>query len=173
MIRSYDGTTPDIADSAFVDEQATVIGNVTIGPEASVWPGAVLRGDHGEIVLGERANVQDNATLHEAAVMEAGATVGHNAVVHAATVGERSVVGIGAVVLDGATVGAESVVGANSTVTDGTNIPANVLAMGTPAEPVRDLPDSRWTETGDYYADLAAEYAATSHVVESGPVRPE
>ncbi|MXR19873.1 gamma carbonic anhydrase family protein [Halobacterium bonnevillei] len=144
MIRSYDGTTPDIADSAFVDEQATVIGNVTIGPEASVWPGAVLRGDHGEIVLGERANVQDNATLHEAAVMEAGATVG-----------------------------AESVVGANSTVTDGTDIPANVLAMGTPAEPVRDLPDSRWTETGDYYADLAAEYAATSHVVESGPVRPE
>ncbi|MFB6269638.1 MAG: gamma carbonic anhydrase family protein [Halobacterium sp.] len=173
MLHSFDGTTPDVADSAYVAEEATVIGDVTIGPEASVWPGAVLRGDHGEIVLGERANVQDNATLHEGTVLESGATVGHNAVVHDATVGERSVVGIGAVVLDGATVGRESVVAANSTVADDAEIPDNVLAMGTPAEPVRDLEDSRWASTGDRYAELAKQYAATSHVVEDGPVMPE
>jgi carbonic anhydrase/acetyltransferase-like protein (isoleucine patch superfamily) len=173
MLRSFDGETPDVAESAYVDEAATVIGDVSIGPEASVWPGAVLRGDHGTIVVGERANVQDNATLHEAAVLEAGATVGHNAVVHDATVGERSVVGIGAVVLDGVEVGAETVVAANSTVTEDTEIPDGVLVAGTPAEVVRELEDSRWASTGDRYAELAKEHAATSHVVEDGPVLPE
>lgn len=173
MLRSFDGATPDVAESAYVDEDATVVGDVRIGPEASVWPGAVLRGDHGTIVVSERANVQDNATLHEAAVLEAGATVGHNAVVHDATVGERSVVGIGAVVLDGVEVGAETVVAANSTVTEEAEIPDGVLVAGTPAEVLRELEDSRWASTGDRYAELAKEHAAASHVVEDGPVLPE
>jgi carbonic anhydrase/acetyltransferase-like protein (isoleucine patch superfamily) len=173
MIRSYDGTAPDVAASAYVDGQASVIGNVRIGQEASVWPGAVLRGDRGEIVLHERANVQDNATLHEGAVLDAGVTVGHNAIVHGATVGERSVVGMGAVVLDDATVGEESIVAANSTVTEGTEIPDGVLVAGTPATVVKELEDSAWTEAGDVYADLAKEYASTSRVVERDTVHPE
>ena len=173
MIRSFDGTTPDVADSAYVDGQATVIGSVRIGPEASVWPGAVLRGDRGKVVLQQRANVQDNATLHEGAVLAAGVTVGHNAIVHGATVGERSVVGMGAVVLDDATVGEESIVAANSTVTEGTEIPDGVLVAGTPATVVKEAGDSVWTEAGDVYADLAKEYAATSQVVVDDTVRPE
>ncbi|CQH56792.1 PaaY family protein [Halobacterium hubeiense] len=173
MLRAYDGVTPTVAESAYVDERATVIGDVEIGPEASVWPGAVLRGDHGRIVLEERANVQDNATLHEHAVLEAGATVGHNAVVHDATVGERSVVGIGAVVLDDAEVGPGSVVGANSTVTEDTEIPGDVLAVGTPAEVRQELEGDFWAGAGDRYAELAKEYAGTTRVVEDGPVLPE
>jgi carbonic anhydrase/acetyltransferase-like protein (isoleucine patch superfamily) len=173
MIRSFDGATPDVDSSAYVDADATVIGDVRIGAEASVWPGAVLRGDRGRIVLGERANVQDNATLHEGATLEAGATVGHNAVVHGATVGERSLIGMGAVVLDGTTVGEGSVVAANSTVTEDAEIPDGVLAAGTPAAVVEELGETAWMEAGDVYADLAKAHAATSRVVEDGPVLPE
>lgn len=173
MIRAYDGTTPEIAASAYVDGDATVIGDVTVGPEASVWPGAVLRGDSGSIVLGERANVQDNATVHEGATLDAGATVGHNAIVHAASVADRAVVGMGAVVLDDAAVGERSVVAANSTVTEGTEIPPSVLAAGTPAEVLQDVEGDEMAGIGDHYAELAREYAATGEVVEDGPVLPE
>lgn len=166
MIRSYDDVKPDIADSAYVDETAVVIGDVTIESNASVWPGAVLRGDHGRIVLSEGVNVQDNATLHEDVHLERRVTVGHNAIVHGATVGRQSVIGMGAVVLDAAEIGAESIVAANSTVTEETTVPDSVLVAGTPAEPVKELQESRWTAAGDRYVELAKKHANTSTVLE-------
>ncbi|WP_255167444.1 gamma carbonic anhydrase family protein [Natrononativus amylolyticus] len=168
MIRSFDGHVPEIADSAYVDERAVVIGEVTLETEASVWPGAVLRGDHGEIVLREGANVQDNATLHEGCEIGPYATVGHNAIVHAATVGERSMIGMGAIVLDRAEIGAESLIGANSVVTEDTAIPDSALAVGAPAEVVREVENSAWTAAGERYVDLAREHAETSEVLERG-----
>ncbi|MFP9192840.1 gamma carbonic anhydrase family protein [Natronosalvus vescus] len=168
MIRTFDGYAPTIADSAYVDESAVVIGNVTIEAEASVWPGAVLRGDHGEIVLEEGANVQDNATVHEGATIGPYATVGHNAIVHSASVGERALVGMGAIVLDRSTIGAESLVGANSVVTEDTTIPDSVLAIGAPAEVVKTVEDSPWTAAADHYVDLAKRYTETSEVLERG-----
>ncbi|WP_136715481.1 gamma carbonic anhydrase family protein [Halorientalis salina] len=165
MIRSFDGTEPEIAESAYVDPEATVIGDVTIEADASVWPGAVLRGDHGEIVLREGANVQDNATLHEGVELGPKATVGHNAIVHAATVGERAMVGMGAIVLDHAEIGAESLVGANSLVTEGTEVPESVLVAGTPAEQVKEVENSPWIYAGDRYVELANEHAATDEVL--------
>ena len=165
MIRAFDGTEPTIADSAYVDQAATVIGDVTIEAEASVWPGAVLRGDHGEIVLREGANVQDNATLHEGVEIGPRATVGHNAIVHAATVGERAMVGMGAIVLDHAEIGTESLVGANSLVTEGTTVPDSVLVAGTPAEVVKEVENSPWIHAGDRYVELANEHAATDEVL--------
>jgi len=105
MLRSFNGTEPQVADSAYVDETAVVIGDVVIEDEASVWPNTTLRGDHGTIVVGEGANVQDNAVLHETAELEPYSTVGHSAIVHDATVAERALVGMNAVVLDGAHVG--------------------------------------------------------------------
>ena len=165
MIRSYDGVEPDIADSAYVDRMATVIGDVRLGPEASVWPGVVLRGDHGPIVLERGVNVQDNATLHEGVHMAPYSTVGHNAIVHAADVGERAMVGMGAIVLDGSTVGEKSLVGANSVVTNDTEIPPSTLAMGAPAEVIREIDESPWHTTGETYVDLSREHAATSEVV--------
>jgi len=175
MIRSFDGVEPTIADSAYVDRAATVIGDVTLEAEASVWPGVVLRGDHGEIVLREGANVQDNSTLHDGAEIGPYATVGHNAIVHAATVEERAMVGMGAVVLDGSTVGEESLVGANSLVTEDTDIPPSVLAAGTPAEVVKEVEESIWQYAGDRYAELATEHAASSEVIaeEHRPSDPE
>lgn len=165
MIRAFDGTEPTIAESAYVDPAATVIGNVTMEAEASVWPGTVLRGDHGEIVLREGANIQDNATLHEGVEIGPRATVGHNAIVHAATVGERAMVGMGAIVLDRSEIGAESLVGANSLVTEGTEVPESVLVAGTPAEVVKEVEDSPWTYAGDRYVQLAAEHAETGDVL--------
>lgn len=172
MIRSFDGVVPEIADSAYVDESAVVIGDVTIEDEASVWPGAVLRGDHGSIVLREGANVQDNATLHEDVELGPRTTVGHNAIVHAATTRPKSLVGMGAIVLDGATVGEESVVAANSVVTEGTEVPRRALVAGVPASVVKELDDAGFAAAADRYVENARAHAERSEVVERGTIRP-
>lgn len=172
MIRSFEGTVPEIADSAYVDESAVVIGDVVLEEEASVWPGAVLRGDHGTVTLREGANVQDNATLHEGVELGPFTTVGHNAIVHAAETGERSLVGMGAIVLDGAVIGEEAVVAANSTVTEGTAVPARTLVAGAPAEVVKELDDAGFAAAADHYVENARAHAERSEVIERGTVRP-
>ncbi|WP_408958092.1 gamma carbonic anhydrase family protein [Natrinema sp. 74] len=162
MLRSFDGIEPRVADSAYVDEAAVVIGDVVIEDEASVWPNTTLRGDHGTIVVGEGANVQDNAVLHEEAVLEPFATVGHSAIVHDATVAERALVGMNAVVLDGAHVGEGAVVAAGSVVTEGTEVPESTLVVGTPAEPKTEIDDPHLGATADRYVELSSEHAETS-----------
>jgi carbonic anhydrase/acetyltransferase-like protein (isoleucine patch superfamily) len=144
MLRSYQDHDPTVAESAYVDPTAVVIGDVTIGPDATVLPGAVLRGDGGgEIVLDAHANVQDNATIHADAPdqqvhLKDNAAVGHNAIVHNATVGEHSLVGMGATVLDDAVLDPYSVVGANSLVPEGKHVETETLVAGTPAEVLKD-----------------------------------
>lgn len=162
MIRSFDGMEPDIAESAYVHPDAVVIGDVTLEADASVWPNTTLRGDHGEILLREGANVQDNAVLHEGADVGAHATVGHTAIVHNATVGERALVGMSATVLDRAVVGDRAMVGANSLVREGTEIPPSSLAVGVPAEVKRELEDSPWAYAADRYVQLKEEHRETS-----------
>lgn len=168
MLRSFDGLEPTVAESAYVADSAVVIGDVVVEAEASVWPNATLRGDHGTIVLREGSNVQDNAVLHEGVVIEPGATVGHGAIVHAATVGERALVGMNAVVLDDSEVGEEALVAAGSVVTEGTTVPANTLVTGSPATVKAEIEDSPWTEAGETYVDLAHTYAATSERLDDG-----
>ena len=165
MIRSFDGIQPEIHETAYVDEAATVIGEVTVGPEASIWPNVTLRGDDGRIVLKQGANVQDNAVCHEPTVIHEEATIGHSAVIHAAEVKPRAMVGMNAVVLDDAVVGEESLVGAGSVVTEGTEIPDSTLAAGTPAEVIKEVEDSMWAYAGEAYIDLSRKHAETSEVV--------
>lgn len=165
-LRSFDGMEPTIHESAFVHPAAEVIGEVTVGPEASVWPNVTLRGDHGAIELREGANVQDNAVCHEGAVIGENATVGHTAIVHGATVEERALVGMSATVLDGAVVGERAMVGANALVTEGTEIPPRTLATGTPAEVRREVDESPWAYAGETYRELAREHAETSDIIE-------
>lgn len=144
MIRSFGDQEPEIAESAYVDPAAVVIGDVTVGPEATVLPGAVLRGDGGgEIVLEAQANVQDNVTIHadapgKRAVLRENAAVGHNAIVHNATVGEHSLVGMNATVLDDVVVEPYSVVAASSLVREGQRIESGTLVGGAPAETLRE-----------------------------------
>src|SRR5438874_3259903 len=134
---------PTIHSSAWVVPGATVIGDVTLAEESSVWYGAVLRGDINRIILGPRSNVQDNAVVHldtnyPTTVGEL-VTVGHSAIVHACKIDNEVLVGMGAIILDDAEVGARSIIGANALVTIGTKIPPGSLVLGSPAKVKRQL----------------------------------
>jgi gamma-carbonic anhydrase len=134
---------PRIHSSAFVVPGATVIGDVTLDEESSVWYGAVLRGDINRIVIGARSNVQDGVVIHLSddfpAIVGELVTIGHNAIVHACTLDDEVLVGMGATILDGSVIGARSIVGANALVTTGTVIPAGSLVVGSPAKVIRPL----------------------------------
>lgn len=152
--------TPEIAESAYIDETAVVIGDVVVESDASVWPNVTLRGDAGRIVVGERANVQDNAVLHERCVLEPETTVGHSAIVHAATVGTGALVGMNATVLDGAHIGEHAIVGAGAVVTEGTEVPPATLVTGIPAEHTADLDESVGSSAAEHYVELAKQYGS-------------
>ncbi|WP_248896061.1 gamma carbonic anhydrase family protein [Haloplanus halobius] len=167
VLRAVDGVEPTVHEEAYVDDAAVVVGDVTLERDASVWPNATLRGDD-PIVVREGGNIQDNAVCHEDAVVGPYATVGHAAIVHGATVEERALVGMGAVVLNDVTVGERAIVAAGSVVTEGTEVPPETLVAGTPAEPVKEVPDSGWADAGERYVERANLYAETSHVVDAG-----
>ena len=166
MLLAYDGRTPRVDPTAYVVASAVVVGDVTIGPESSVWFHAVVRGDIEAIRIGARTNVQDNATLHVvggrfATTLGDGVTVGHNAVVHGCTVEDGALVGMGAIVLDGAVVGAESLVGAGAVVAPGTRIPPRSLVLGSPGRVVRALSDeelARLRASAANYVGYARRY---------------
>jgi len=135
--------TPDIARALFVAKNATVNGDVVLGPLSSVFYGAVLRGDIHEIRVGEGTNIQDNAIVHLAdeygAYIGKWCTIGHAAIVHACTIGDECLIGMGATVLDGAVIGAQSIVGANSLVPQRFTCPPGSMVYGAPAKVVRPL----------------------------------
>jgi carbonic anhydrase/acetyltransferase-like protein (isoleucine patch superfamily) len=143
MIVEYEGKTPRIAPDAFIAPTAVLIGDVTIGPGASVWYGAVLRGDNDAIVIGAGSNVQDNCVLHCAeglpTLVGENVTVGHMAMLEGCAIGEGALIGMGAIVLQRASVGAGSLVAAGSVVGEGVEIPPGVLAAGTPAKVKKEL----------------------------------
>jgi len=143
QIIAQDGRTPELHETVFVASGARIIGRVAIGQNSSVWYNVVIRGDVDEVTIGAGTNIQDGAVLHEdhgfPLVIGNNVTVGHNAVVHGAIVGDGAVIGMGAIVLSGAKIGANSVLGAGSLLPQGKEIPANSLAMGSPAKVVRQL----------------------------------
>jgi carbonic anhydrase/acetyltransferase-like protein (isoleucine patch superfamily) len=143
MIRSFRGNKPKIADSAYVDPGAHVIGDVEIGEGSSIWPTAVLRGDIEPIRVGAMTNIQDGTLIHTdrgfPAVIGDRVTVGHAAVLHGCTVEEDSLIGIGARVLTGARIGRGAVVAAGALVPEGMEVAPDTLVMGTPAKPRRPV----------------------------------
>jgi carbonic anhydrase/acetyltransferase-like protein (isoleucine patch superfamily) len=136
---------PSIPDSAYVADEATVIGNVTLGERASVWPGAVIRGDNEPVRIGEGSNVQDNAVLHTdpgfPLTIGAGVTVGHQAMLHGCTVGDGALIGIQALVMNGAIIGKECLVAAGALIPERKAYGDRKLIVGAPAKVVRDLSD--------------------------------
>lgn len=142
-IYELDGHVPSIAATAYVADGATVIGRVTLGEHASVWPGTVIRADNDTITIGARSNIQDGAVLHvdPGLPMTIGAdvTVGHLAMLHGCTIGDGSLIGIGAIVLNNARIGRSCLVGAGALVTEGKEFPDGSLIVGSPARAVRAL----------------------------------
>jgi carbonic anhydrase/acetyltransferase-like protein (isoleucine patch superfamily) len=162
--------TPDTARALFVAANATVLGDVVLGPLSSVFYGAVLRGDIQEIRVGEGTNIQDHAILHLAdelgAIVGAWCTIGHSAIIHACTVEDECLIGMGATLLDGAHIGARSIVGANSLVPQGFRCPPGSMVYGSPAKVIRPLTAAEqaslkpWAEK---YVEVARAHAALAH----------
>ncbi len=136
MIRSFNGRTPKIAESALVSEAAYIIGDVEIGENASVWPGAVVRGDFASIKIGCNTKVEDNCVLHTGVPMEIGdnVTIGHSVVVPGIKVGNNTLIGNNATVLDNAEIGSFCLIAAGCLVSQGMEIPDNSFVIGVPAE---------------------------------------
>jgi carbonic anhydrase/acetyltransferase-like protein (isoleucine patch superfamily) len=163
MIYSFGGFIPVIHESAFIHPQAAVTGNVIIGRDVYVGPGAALRGDWGGIEIADGCNVQENCTIHAfpgvTVVLEESAHVGHGAVIHGARIGRNALVGVNAVVMDHAVVGAGCIVGALTFVPSEMIIPERKVVVGSPARIVRDVSDEmlQWkTEGTRLYQQLPA-----------------
>ena len=171
-ILSFGGKTPRVAPDAFVAPGATLIGDVTVESGASVWFGAVLRGDNPKqgIVVREGANVQDNVVIHVGdwapTVVGAGATVGHGAVFESCAIGEGSLVGINAVILPECEIGPESLIAAGCVLLEGTEVPARSVVAGVPGKIRKSLDGSSadWVRgSGHHYRELARAYLDEGH----------
>jgi carbonic anhydrase/acetyltransferase-like protein (isoleucine patch superfamily) len=167
ILLPFAGRTPEVHESAWVAPNASLIGKVRVEADASVWFGAVLRGDIDEIALGPRSNLQDNAVVHtelgSPAVIGADVSVGHGAVVHGCTIEDGCLIGMNATVLTDAVVGAQSLVAAGAVVLEGTVIPPRSLVAGVPGKVRRELTDDEVAALHDNsarYVLRAQTYAA-------------
>ncbi|MDJ0654803.1 MAG: gamma carbonic anhydrase family protein [Xanthomonadales bacterium] len=165
MIYQLDQHRPEIDASAWVADDAVIIGRVQLREEASVWFGSVLRGDMEPIVIGPRSNIQDGSVMHTddgfPLTVGEGVTVGHRAVLHGCTLQDNCLVGINAVVLNGAVVGRDSLIGANALVREGQQIPPRSLVVGSPCRVVRELTGLEiegLRESARHYAANARRY---------------
>ena len=165
MIITYEGRTPRIGKNVFIAPTATVIGAVEIGDNASIWYGAVLRGDMDSITVGSGTNIQDNCTVHTdvgfPVVIGERVTVGHNAVVHGCRLGDGSLVGMGAVIQNGAVIGEQAVIAVGSVIRMHQQVPSRHLAAGIPAAVKKELaPEAlaSFDEAADHYLDIAPRH---------------
>jgi carbonic anhydrase/acetyltransferase-like protein (isoleucine patch superfamily) len=166
LLKGYAGKAPRIDADAWLADDATVTGDVTLGPGASLWFGVVVRGDVNHVRIGARSNVQDLSVVHvtggtHPTVIGEDVTVGHRVVLHGCTVHDRCLIGIGSVVLDGAEIGPEAMVGAGALVPPGMKVPPRTLVMGTPAKVKRALTDeevAHLRESAARYVEYAGRY---------------
>lgn len=144
--------------NVYIAPNATVVGDVTLAKDVSIWYGAVLRGDNGRITLGEGTNIQDNAVVHEETTIGKYCTIGHGAIIHGCTIGDGCIIGMGAVVLGGAVLGDGCLVGSGALVTGKTVAPAGSMLMGNPAKVVNSMTPEQ----------LVANLQNAAHYVELG-----
>jgi len=156
---TFQGKTPRVSPGAFVADNATLIGDVTVGQDSSVWYGAVIRGDCSAITVGRGTSIQDNAVLHTEVdrplTIGDNVTVGHGAIIHCASVGSNTLVGMGSILLNGAVIGDHCVIGAGAVVKENAVVPAGSLMVGVPAKCVRQLEPgeiAQLDETSPYVA---------------------
>ncbi|MDI1243344.1 MAG: gamma carbonic anhydrase family protein [bacterium] len=166
MIRNFNGIEPRIHETAYVTDDAIIVGDVEIGRDSSIWFGSILRGDVNNIRIGERTNIQDQTIIHVSSkglptIVEDEVTVGHRVTLHACHVERGCLIGIGAILMDGVRVGANSLVGAGSLLTPGTQIPPRSLVIGSPARVKRELTEvelASLEESWKNYVELKNHY---------------
>ena len=158
-------TVPDVGRAAFIAGNATVIGDVTIGNDVSIWFGAVVRADKDHIVLGARSNIQDNAVIHTSrghpVIIGSFVSVGHGAILHGCTIGDRVLVGMGAIVMNGSSIGEGSILGAGTVITEGTQIPPDSVVIGVPGKVLKQTNEQQRqyiNNNARNYCTLAKEY---------------
>jgi carbonic anhydrase/acetyltransferase-like protein (isoleucine patch superfamily) len=169
MIYALDGVAPELGAGAWVAETAVLIGAVTLGPQANIWFGAVLRGDNERITVGAGSNVQENCVLHTdmgyPLEIGEGCTIGHKALLHGCTIGAGTLVGMNATVMNGARIGRHCIIGAGALVTEGREFPDHSLIIGVPARLVRALDPA---ETMARQEISAAHYRAAAQRMAAG-----
>ncbi len=171
MFKTYKDKTPKIDKSAFVAENAVIIGDVEIGEKASIWYGVAIRADINHVRIGAETNIQENTVIHVdlndrglgdcATIIGDRVTVGHGAILHGCKIGDDCLIGMGAIVLSGASIGAGSVIAAGALVKEGQQIPPHSMVMGMPAEVKRQLPEEALEKiraSARHYVDLAEDY---------------
>ncbi len=163
-IYEFDGFVPVIDESSFIHESAVIIGNVIIGKDVYVGPGAVIRGDWGEVIISDGCNVQENCIIHQfpgiTVKLDESAHIGHGAIIHGGNIGRNSLIGMNAVIMDGAVVGDECIVGALSFVPANMKIPNRSVVVGNPAKIIKQVSDEMlgWkTEGTKLYQQLPNE----------------
>ena len=166
IVRPFNGKSPRLGQRVFVADNASLIGDVEIGDDCSIWYGTVLRGDIDAIRIGARTNIQDNCVLHvtggvHRTTVEDEVTIGHAAIVHGCTVRRGALIGMGSRVLDGAVVGEQALVGAGAVVSEGMQVPPRTLAVGVPARIKRELTADelvRLEESWRHYVEVKEAY---------------
>lgn len=146
--------------ATYIAKNATVVGDVKLGDNVSIWYNAVLRGDSGAITVGDGTNIQDGAILHEKTTLGKNCTVGHGAIVHGCSVGDNCVIGMGAVILNGAVIGDNCIVGAGALVTGKMNAPAGSMILGSPAKVVKEVTEAQIADnahSAEHYIELAQQ----------------
>ena len=161
----FEGKKPKVDPNAYVSPRASLLGDVVIGEDSSIWEFAVLRGDFNSIRVGKGSSIQDNVTVHcefiNPTVIGDNVTAGHNCVIHGAEIGDNVVIGIGAIVLSGAKIGEGSVIGAGSVVTERTEIPPNSLVLGIPGKVVKEISETMregFNMGAGLYVDLSKKH---------------
>ena len=173
MIRMFQGITPTVPTSCFIEDTAVVIGDVIMGEDCSAWFHAVIRGDVNHIRIGDRTNIQDLSMLHvthdtHPLVVGDEVTIGHHVVLHGCTIHDRVLVGMGAIIMDGAVVGENSVVGAGALITERTVVPPKSLILGSPAVVKRVVTDRELA----WIKESAANYVRYARQYMTGPEKP-
>lgn len=171
MIKNYKNKSPKIDQSAFVAENAVIIGDVEIGEKSSIWYGVAIRADINHVRIGKETNIQENTVIHVdlndrglgdcATIIGDRVTVGHGAILHGCKIGDDCLIGMGTIVLSGANIGTGSVIAAGALVKEGQQIPPRSMVMGMPAEVKRQLPEEaieKIRASARHYVDLAEDY---------------
>lgn len=165
LIKSVNGHTPNIAEDCYIAENATIVGQVSIGIQSSIWFNAVVRGDVNEIKIGNKVNIQDGAVIHctyqkHPTIIGNNVSIGHNAIVHGCTIHDNVLIGMGAIVMDNCTIHSNSIIAAGSVITQNTIVESGAIYAGVPAKKVKDIDQSNFASEIDRISNNYVMYSS-------------